>query len=77
MLVLDRKTNQEIMIGNSIRVVVLKVGHGKVKLGVAAPSDVTIYREELCRGDLQTATTVSEPDRGQPCPSGEKEKRRG
>ncbi len=69
MLVLNRKTNEEIIIGSTIRVVVLKVAHGKVKLGVAAPSDVTIYREELCRGDLQTATTASESDRGQPCPS--------
>lgn len=64
MLVLNRKTNEEIMIGSTIRVIVLKVARGKVKLGIAAPSDVTIYREELCRGDLQTATTASELDRG-------------
>ena len=44
MIVLDRKTNEEIMIGKSIRVIVLKVVHGKVKLGVAAPSDITICR---------------------------------
>lgn len=64
MLVLSRKTNQEIMIGSAIRVVVLKVAHGKVKLGIVAPSDVTIYREELCRGDPQTAPRASELDRG-------------
>lgn len=64
MLVLSRKTNQEIMIGNSIRIVVLKVAHGKVKLGITAPSDVTITREELCLGDLQTAPTASELDGG-------------
>ncbi len=69
MLVLSRKINEEIVIGSAIRVVVLKVARGKVKLGLTAPSDVTIYREELCRGDLQAATTASGFDLRQSCPN--------
>ena len=56
MLVLSRKTNEEIMIGNAICVTVLKVGGGKVKLGFTAPSDVAIHREEIYRREPQSAS---------------------
>jgi carbon storage regulator len=48
MLVLTRKVRDEVIIGETIRVVVLKAGNGRVKLGFTAPEDVTIRREELC-----------------------------
>ncbi len=54
MLVLSRKANEEVMIGSEIRVTVLKVGGGKVKLGFTAPSDVAIHRREICRTEPQT-----------------------
>ena len=47
MLVLSRKQHDEIVIGKTIRVVVLKVAGGRVKLGFTAPKDVVICREEL------------------------------
>jgi carbon storage regulator len=47
MLVLSRKLGQEILIGDNIRVTVLEVKKGRVRLGVAAPEDVHILRKEL------------------------------
>lgn len=47
MLVLTRKTNESIMIGNKIKISVIQCEDGKVKLGIEAPNDVKIHREEV------------------------------
>jgi carbon storage regulator CsrA len=47
MLVLTRKVHQSILIRDDIVVEVLGVDRGRVKIGVSAPRDVTILREEL------------------------------
>jgi carbon storage regulator len=47
MLVLTRKAKESVVIGNTVRVVVLETGSGCVKLGFDAPPDTSIYREEL------------------------------
>ena len=47
MLVLTRKTNQSIMIGDEIEVQVLSVAGEKVRLGITAPRDVGIFRNEV------------------------------
>ncbi len=47
MLVLTRKTGQKIIINNNIEVTVLETRGDTVKLGVNAPREVTIYREEI------------------------------
>jgi carbon storage regulator len=47
MLVLSRKTNETINIGNDITVTVLSVRGGKVRLGLDAPQEVPIMRSEL------------------------------
>lgn len=47
MLVLSRKPNQSIMIGDGIEVVVLEVKGDTVKLGLKAPRDVKVYRQEV------------------------------
>ena len=49
MLVLARKTDESILIGDNIYVKVISIEKGVVKLGIDAPSDVTIIREELAR----------------------------
>ena len=46
MLVLKRKKDQEILIGNDIRVVVTEIHGGQVSLGITAPLHVTIDRAE-------------------------------
>lgn len=47
MLVLTRKKNEMIRIGNDIVVKVISTGRGKVKLGIQAPSNVRVLRAEL------------------------------
>lgn len=47
MLVLSRKPNQSIMIGEEIEVVVLEVKGDTVKIGLKAPRDVKVFRQEI------------------------------
>jgi len=47
MLVLTRKPGQSIMIGDGIEVQVLAVAGEKVRIGISAPRDVSIYRHEV------------------------------
>ena len=47
MLVLTRKPGQSIMIGDGIEVQVLSVAGEKVRLGITAPRDVGIFRDEV------------------------------
>jgi carbon storage regulator len=47
MLVLTRKTNQSIMIGDDVEVSVLSVSGDKVRIGIAAPRDVGVFRTEV------------------------------
>jgi carbon storage regulator len=47
MLVLTRKVQQSIMIGDDIEVVVLEVRGEQVRLGIRAPKDVTVHRKEI------------------------------
>lgn len=48
MLVLTRQVEQEIVIGDTIRIKVLSVTGNQVRLGIEAPADVTVLRRELC-----------------------------
>lgn len=47
MLVLTRKLGEGITIGSDIRVVVLEVKAGQVRLGIEAPSAVQVHRDEI------------------------------
>jgi carbon storage regulator len=47
MLVLTRKTNQSIMIGDNIEVSVLSVSRDKIRLGITAPREVPVFRKEV------------------------------
>jgi carbon storage regulator len=47
MLVLTRKSNQSIMIGDDIEVSVLAIMGEKVRIGIAAPRDVPVFRKEV------------------------------
>lgn len=65
MLVLTRKPEQSIIIGNSIRLTVLELSPGVVRLGFEAPADVSIYREEIYRAIAATNQSVLS-DAGEP-----------
>jgi carbon storage regulator len=47
MLVLTRRPGESIVIGNGIKLTVVSVGPGRVKLGIEAPPNVRIDREEI------------------------------
>jgi carbon storage regulator len=47
MLVLTRKSNQSIMIGDDIEVSVLAIMGEKVRIGIQAPRDVPVFRQEV------------------------------
>lgn len=49
MLVLSRKIGEEIVIADHIRVKIVCVQGNRVKLGIVAPEEVTIHREEIHR----------------------------
>ncbi len=47
MLVLSRKKNESIMIGDDIEIVVVEIKGDQIKLGVKAPRNVTVHRAEV------------------------------
>lgn len=47
MLVLTRKKNESIQIGDDIEIKILGIEGDQIKIGIAAPSSIDIYRKEL------------------------------
>ena len=47
MLVLSRKTDESLLIGDDIKVTVLDIRGGQVRIGISAPSSIKIHREEI------------------------------
>jgi carbon storage regulator len=62
MLVLSRKCGEAIVIGNGITVTVLAVDGDRVKLGVVAPVEVPVHREEVYQriGDCSASLRFAE-----------------
>ena len=59
MLVLSRKQQQDIIIGDDLKITVLKVKGNTVRLGIEAPRDVRVVRGELPRNEeLQVANVT-------------------
>jgi carbon storage regulator len=55
-LVLSRKLNQAIMIGDNVRIVVVSVDRDQVKLGIDAPREIPVHRSEVY-DEIQRANT--------------------
>jgi carbon storage regulator len=62
--VLTRRRNQSIVIGDQIVVTVLEVKNDQIRLGITAPRDVQVYRQELLseRNPSTTASKIGESD---------------
>jgi carbon storage regulator len=56
MLVLGRKRGESIVIGERVHITVLEIAGGQVRLGIDAPRDVVILREELVHRSHSPAT---------------------
>ena len=69
MLVLTRKSNQSIMIGDEIEISVLSVMGDKVRIGIQAPRSVPVYRREVyvaIQRERDGELLVAEPTRAGP-----------
>jgi carbon storage regulator len=62
MLVLTRKVNQSIVIGDQIEVVVLEVRGEQVRIGIRAPRDVMVHRKEIYDQIVEENRASSEID---------------
>tara|TARA_B100001057_G_C22115048_1_gene668501 strand:+ start:348 stop:515 length:168 start_codon:yes stop_codon:yes gene_type:complete len=49
MLVLSRKAEESMFIGDDIKITVLDIRGGQVKIGITAPQEVKIHREEVLK----------------------------
>jgi carbon storage regulator len=50
MLVLSRKLGEKICIGDNICITVVNIDRGKIRLGIEAPREVPVFRQELLPG---------------------------
>lgn len=60
MLVLSRKLNQDVIIGDNVKITVLKIKGNTVRLGIEAPRDVRVVRGELPRHEEEPQTQNAE-----------------
>ena len=74
MLVLTRKPGEQIVIGHGVRVTVVSVGPGRVKIGIEAPPEVRVDRAEihekvLAEQGVDVLATVGQADGDVPSPT--------
>jgi carbon storage regulator len=64
MLILSRRANQSIMIGSDVQITVLEIRGDQVRIGIKAPRDVTVHREEVHREitEQNRAAASARPD---------------
>ena len=60
MLVLARKKGEVIRIGDDVEIVIVELREDRVKLGIIAPMDVPVHREEVYQAIHRTERTKSE-----------------
>jgi carbon storage regulator len=58
MLVRSRKPGEKILIGENVTVTIVRIGPNTVRLGIEAPRDMNIVREELCTDADPVPTTT-------------------
>ncbi len=63
MLILTRKLNESIIIGDKIEVIVIDIKSDQIKLGIQAPKNVKVYRQEVYEAiqEENRAAALSQP----------------
>ncbi len=69
MLVLSRKLNQSIMIGDDVEVIIVSVDKDQVKLGIKAPREIAVHRSEVYQeiqraNESAASNTIDTPESG-------------
>lgn len=67
MLILTRRLNETVMIGDDVTVTVLGVKGGQVRIGINAPKDVAVHREEVyerIKNEQQSMLRTASPTPG-------------
>lgn len=73
MLILTRRVGETMMIGDEITVTVLGVKGNQVRIGIQAPNDVAVHREEIYQRIMREAVVNTESAQAQGDASREKE----
>jgi carbon storage regulator len=71
MLILTRRVGETVVIGNDVDVTVLGVKGNQVRLGVKAPRDVTVHREEIFQRICREQQGGNGADHGPPLTNGD------
>ena len=58
MLILTRKVNETLMVGNDVSVTVLGIKGGQIRIGINAPRDVGVHRQEVYEKIMQERKEV-------------------
>lgn len=67
-LVLSRKLNETIRIGDNVRVTIVDIRGDRIRIGIDAPKDVAVHRDEVYQAILlekQSQATTEEPGNGE------------
>ena len=62
MLILTRRSGEAVIVGDNVRIAVLDIRGNQVRLGVEAPREVTVHREEVYQRIVEEQGNISEDD---------------
>lgn len=62
MLILTRRTDETIVIGDDVRITVVGVRGNQVRIGIDAPASVSVHREEIYDLLVQKSAATTKPD---------------
>jgi carbon storage regulator len=69
MLVLSRKRTESIVVGDNVRITVLKIERNAVRLGIEAPREISVVREELALDPEHRAARAAWDEQPDPRPA--------
>ncbi|UDW83595.1 carbon storage regulator CsrA [Pasteurella canis] len=62
MLILTRKVGESLLIGDDISIMILNIRGNQVKIGIKAPKDVSVHREEIYQRIKQALDEPQQPE---------------
>lgn len=60
MLVLSRKLGEKIVIGDNVVITVVKIDRNQIRIGIEAPSEIPVYREEIAPRPMPVPEPVND-----------------